>query len=264
MKEFIKQAIKQTSQSVIIFTNHLTDEIVDPKIVYANQKFLDSTQFELKDLIGKNPSQFIRNGCKNTNIENIVQTIAGQNKSTWSGTLQMVVKNSKEFRTFILNIIPVVNYDHNTMFYACFGDLIEEYEANTDDDCDRHLDSFVSGLLEQANVFKDFTDQMPNGVWRCDTLGKPIYLNPIMHTVFGINKRMNMFKFMGESFETLARTRYEKLTFLNEKTNQWISCHVWPILQDGVIVGFCGTFKDVTNEHQMLTQLEEISTKGAV
>src|SRR5690606_40344731 len=58
--------LEQTKNAVVIFTNHLTEDtdILNPKIVYANDGFLELTKTKIEDVLNSGICKIGRASCR--------------------------------------------------------------------------------------------------------------------------------------------------------------------------------------------------------
>lgn len=254
MKEFIKKAIKQSNQSVLIFTNHIKENIASPKIVYANDIFLDKCGLSFEDIEGRSPVELLRKDACDSYLKKVANTIAAN--KTWTGVIELNPTKDQSL-TFYTDIIPVCDFDNKVMYYSCFAELIEEYQkCNSNSSKCESLDTFVDALVEKADVFKGFADEMLVGMWRSTMTGEITYVNKSMTEYFGLSVGENIFTICDESPSDIPQNSAKKIIFNHNK--KWIKCRFWTTKEDNILNGFCGTFQDVTPEYAIIDEIKKI------
>jgi PAS domain S-box-containing protein len=114
-------AVEQSANSVVI-----TDKTA--KIIYVNKRFLDTTGYDINEVIGEN-ARMLKSGKQNQEFyDNLWQTIARGEQ--WSGQFQNVKKSGEYFWEYS-TISPVVNDEGEiTHFIAIKEDITKEKQSN--------------------------------------------------------------------------------------------------------------------------------------
>lgn len=257
MKDFLKKSIEQNDQSIVIFSNHIANKLIEPKVVYVNDSFLKKCNISHDVIFNKNPFLFLRNGNQTEKYISIIEETITQNK-IWSGILDFYFNGTEN--SFFSEIVPISNCENKIIYYACFLDSTEKQKNHLSNhsSTNKHLDLFVDSLLEKSNVFKDFVDQIPVGLWRASLDGEINYLNQTMIDYFGIKENNNIFDIFGNNFALHDFDSLEKKKIVFQCGDFWIKCKFWAVGDDVEILGLCGAFYDVTEDYSIINQIQKI------
>lgn len=273
MQELLKIAIEQAKESIVIFTNHFDTGVINPKIVYANQEFLNLSGFNLEEIIGQSPCSLVHNQNNSSVTKEVIKTLT--KKRPWEGPVIIQDKFEQE-QVVYFKIIPVINFDDDVLYYACIGQQFENFKK--DDFCRlgacSYLNKFIDSIFEQTKYFKEISEKMPTGLWRIDLEGNILYSNKTSREHFGLKMETNLYDyipseehmFVKKMFKNCPKkTKVNNITFRMKNKNQtlWAGCQYWPIFKNDKIVGFSGTIKDVTNEQILIQHLQELKSEKA-
>lgn len=270
MQELIKIAIAESKEPVVIITNHFAKG-QEPKIAYANEEFLSLVGYTIDEVFNTNPKEIFTNKLNENIVEEIKQAV--MQHTTWEGPIVVHGKNGSN-EVLYFNIVPVQNVANETMYYACFGNRIEAASGQLYNKASKkHLDNFINTLFAQTNYFKDFSDNLPTGIWRIDANFNVVYANQIASNIFGFAQDTNLFDAILHAEHGFVRTmlnnsgseqKINHMTFRVKKegTVIWAGCDFWPVIENNQLVGYSGTAKNVTNEALLVKQLQVFKTNA--
>lgn len=266
MKELIRAAIVQSKEPIVIITNHLELGVVDPKIVYANPQFEKLTGYSLDEIYDQGPCILFGEKTDLQNIADIKKTIS--KRVPWEGPVVIYTKTREEFVAYF-KIVPIINPVDEIVYYSCFVQNFEQFlTCNNEENCGV-LNAFVDSLFEHYDYFQNLSEQIPQGLIRFDNDGKIVYANSETLSKFNLTMGANIYDNIcleDKMFVTKMINKYipsakiSKITFriIKEGDLVWTSFSYWPIFKDGVIVGFAGTLADVSQETNLVRQLQTL------
>ena len=272
MQDLIKLAIAESKDPVVIITNHFSKG-KEPKIVYANQQFLNLVGCSIDEIFNLHPKNLFSAKNSENIMDEIKQTVIEH--KTWEGPIVVNHKDG-EHQVLYFNIVPVHNLTKEILYYACFGREIKVQEEQV---CDKvtcqHLDNFVNSLFTQNKYLNDINENLPTGIWRIDSSFEVVYSNPVSQGQFGLINESNFFDNILHTEHRFVKTmlnnsgteqKINRMTFRIKKDDTiiWVGCDFWPVLEDDNIVGYAGTFKNVTNEQMLVKQLQVFKTNATV
>jgi transcriptional regulator with PAS, ATPase and Fis domain len=254
---------KEFHKAILIVTNHFTVEPVNPKIVYANQHFLNMLGCNLSDIEKQDPSKVFKNWNNNEFIQEIVNCV--EQKINWVGDLQVIDKNSKiSARKFV--ITPVYNIKNDINFYSC-STLIDADLCTNADDC---LDGYVDSMSEFYEHFQSVCEKSPANLLRMDTSGNINYINSHAQKHFNLNIGCNLFEIIEDNANKIKRSfsdknilgKVSKINFDFFSDQSWsVQCKFWPINDDqNNIIGYSAVLIDNTKRKDITKQL--LALKG--
>src|SRR5690606_29556918 len=107
-------------------------------------------------------------------------------------------------QVYSIKIVPVCNSNENLIYYATYLELITDKQKCRTKSC-KQLDNFIDSLLNVPNEYKQFTDQLPAGLIKIDTLGQVIYANNRAQEKFAIKQGSNLLSKVGLSDQKLLK-----------------------------------------------------------
>lgn len=270
MKDFIKLALEQSKDAVVIFTNHLRAESANPQIIYANAEFLHLTQTKIEDVIHSSPCRFFGENTNQDLVKKITNTITS--KKNWQSPFTMYSRDGHELFVYV-KIVPVKDYKKDIMYYACFIQDMSVNDVILDmEEANQHLDSFVDAIFDHTDYISDMFQNVPTGLWRIDTTGKVLFINDVAKKDFHMEKGKNLFDMIHTSERKHIKSIFDSCKSSNKLNTiifrlrhgddiMWAECKYWPVVADKKITGFSGTAKDVTKDTLLIKQLEALKGK---
>ncbi len=255
-------------KGIIIITNHFKEHPVFPKVVYANNYFLNSIGYLLEEIINKDPSEIFANWNNDEFIQEIVKCV--DNKSSWCGELILKSKNGKnKARKF--SITPIFTVDGEISYYSCSMKISNKTVCEINTACGLEcLDKLVDTLSKHQEYYQNIYQINPENIIKIDTVGNVIFTNDQAKENLGIASGENLFKkclekhIKSEFKEKNIKGKVSKTEFsyiLNKKT-VFIKAHYWPIYsEENKLSGYSLNLVDISKKKNIKNEL--LALKGA-